>query len=209
MLITKKPKMISSESARARQKEETRRRILGAARALFHEKSYQETRSGDIAERAGVSHGTVFAHFESKAALLGELNLQWIANAVKELRALPRSGTVNERYRRFIKALWARHHRDSATTSAFFSMTWLWEEQFDNDYAQAIAALRAIVEDILRDGIRQGEFKESTDPKLVAEGLEGIYFNVLRSSRFGEESEKRAWKHGISIADHFLDAFRT
>ncbi len=51
----------------------TLRTILGAARALFAERGYARTPVRLLAERAGVSPQTIYAHFGSKAGVLGGL----------------------------------------------------------------------------------------------------------------------------------------
>ncbi|MCO1658398.1 TetR/AcrR family transcriptional regulator [Pseudonocardia humida] len=51
----------------------TLRTILGAARALFAERGYARTPIRLLAERAGVSPQTIYAHFGSKAGVLGGL----------------------------------------------------------------------------------------------------------------------------------------
>jgi AcrR family transcriptional regulator len=61
-------------SARRReQAEETRRRILGAARALFVAEGYGRTTIDAIATEAGVAVQTVYAAFGSKSAMLTAL----------------------------------------------------------------------------------------------------------------------------------------
>lgn len=47
---------------------ESRRRLLDAARALFVEHGYHDTRPQDISKLAGVGHGTFYLHFEDKRA---------------------------------------------------------------------------------------------------------------------------------------------
>ena len=49
---------------------DTRDRLLRAAADVFAERGYDGTRVADIARRAGVSNGALYAHFESKAELL-------------------------------------------------------------------------------------------------------------------------------------------
>ncbi len=46
--------------------------IVDAALALFVERGFAATRLDDVAERAGVSKGTVYLYFDSKEALLAE-----------------------------------------------------------------------------------------------------------------------------------------
>lgn len=50
--------------------EDTRVRILNAARALYEERGTRGTTTREVAERAGVNEATLFRHFGSKAALL-------------------------------------------------------------------------------------------------------------------------------------------
>jgi AcrR family transcriptional regulator len=56
---------------RERQKRERLLRIQGAARAVFGEKGYDAATTREIAERADVSIGTLFAYAPDKRALLG------------------------------------------------------------------------------------------------------------------------------------------
>jgi len=58
---------------RETQKQETRRRVAEAARDLFNEIGYDETTVRAIAERAGVSVGSVFTTFSSKADILSQV----------------------------------------------------------------------------------------------------------------------------------------
>ncbi len=60
---------VSAGTARgSRRKEESRRKLLDAARNLFVEKGYHDTRPQDIAKLAGVGHGTFYLHFTDKKA---------------------------------------------------------------------------------------------------------------------------------------------
>lgn len=49
-----------------RRKLESRRKLMAAARKLFVERGYHETRPQDISKEAGVGHGTFYLHFEDK-----------------------------------------------------------------------------------------------------------------------------------------------
>lgn len=53
----------------AQAKEETRGRILAAARNLFSNKGFEQTTTRDIAQQAGIAIGTLFNYFPSKEAL--------------------------------------------------------------------------------------------------------------------------------------------
>ena len=51
----------------------TRARILEAAKAVFEETGFLNARISDIAERAGLSHGSFYHYFESKEQIFREV----------------------------------------------------------------------------------------------------------------------------------------
>ncbi|MDO8289146.1 MAG: TetR/AcrR family transcriptional regulator [Parvibaculum sp.] len=59
---------VSEGAARgvSRRKQESRRKLMAAARKLFVERGYHDTRPQDISREAGVGHGTFYLHFEDK-----------------------------------------------------------------------------------------------------------------------------------------------
>ena len=62
-------------------KAESRRRLLDAARQLFVERGYHDTRPQDISKMAGVGHGTFYLHFGDKRACF----LAFVEEAREEL----------------------------------------------------------------------------------------------------------------------------
>jgi AcrR family transcriptional regulator len=59
----------STRRTQAERRESTHAALLVAARELFAERGYADTGREDIAERAGVTRGALYHHFESKAAV--------------------------------------------------------------------------------------------------------------------------------------------
>ncbi len=58
----------------------SRTRILEAARTLFAERGYAACRVADVAQRAGMSTGNVYWHFDSKEALLAAILAEGFGN---------------------------------------------------------------------------------------------------------------------------------
>lgn len=81
--------------SRRQQKAATRAKLLQAAQRCFADRGYVETQIKDIAQAAGVAHGTFYVHFANKEALLQELltsfNVGLVARLIK-LRGAPRVG---------------------------------------------------------------------------------------------------------------------
>src|SRR6201986_4417457 len=79
--VTKAP------TRRALAKQQTRAKVLAAARHLFSEQGYQGAPIRDIAAAAGMSTGAVFANFTDKSDLFREIMLTdmvALADAMRE-----------------------------------------------------------------------------------------------------------------------------
>lgn len=61
------------KTVRQLQKEQTKALLLKTAYEVFSKKGIMHTRMSDIAQAAGVSHGTVFVHFQTQEALIEEV----------------------------------------------------------------------------------------------------------------------------------------
>ena len=67
----------------------TRVRLLEAAKEIFEENGFLEARISDIAERAGLSHGSFYHYFDSKEEIFRE-----VAASVEETLGEPMSGVI-------------------------------------------------------------------------------------------------------------------
>src|ERR687898_3519255 len=61
---------MAEDSVRTRNKAKTQQRLLAAARELFYEDGICATGVSAVAEKAGVTKMTLYAHFSSKDALV-------------------------------------------------------------------------------------------------------------------------------------------
>ena len=68
-----------------RRKDERSPEILRAALSCFAEKGFAATRMDDVATRAGITKGTIYLYFKSKAALFKALARQEIGAQLKEV----------------------------------------------------------------------------------------------------------------------------
>ena len=110
---------------RAQQRDATHRKIFEAARKLFMEKGYFETRSQDIAAAAGCSAGSVFAHFESKAKIMTAVMIDVYERRLQKLReAKWQTNDAMGRLREVVRLLWQSNHEDRDLMKAYFSYSW-------------------------------------------------------------------------------------
>ena len=80
--------MDSLSTTRWRRRKDARpAEILDAALAVFAEKGYAATRMDDIAQRAGVTKGTIYLYFESKDAVFRSLVQESIGATIADVTA--------------------------------------------------------------------------------------------------------------------------
>lgn len=72
------------QAPRSQKGARTRARLVEAAKSIFEDEGFLEARISDIAERAGMSHGSFYHYFESKEQIFRE-----VAEAQEELLTAP------------------------------------------------------------------------------------------------------------------------
>ncbi|NCO36911.1 MAG: TetR/AcrR family transcriptional regulator [Armatimonadetes bacterium] len=108
-----------------------REEIMRAAMQCFADKGYHHTTVGDIAQAAGIAHGTLYLYFEGKKALLFEFLEQAVTESVLELLDNADVGTPGEVVGRFISTRLQLHRDNGNLLKVIFS-----ESFFDAEMAQ-------------------------------------------------------------------------
>lgn len=140
----------------------TRERVIDAARVVFEERGFSDTRMSDIAERAGVSHGTIYVYFDSKQAILHAVVAALLVDLGKYLRANGNDDPVrriSEANLRYLE-VYTRHARllqvvEQVATS-------------DPGFAEILSDFRAKHVARVADGIRKLQQDRQVDPRLDA-----------------------------------------
>jgi len=126
-------------TSRREQKAATRAAIKVAARRCFAREGFTDTAIADIAEAAGVAHGTFYVHFASKEGVLDELLEEFNAELVRRLRPV---------FEAVDGALLSTTVR---RTAEVFLDYWQEDRAFVEAYAQRSAAGLSLT--TLRDGV--------------------------------------------------------
>lgn len=162
---------------RETQKLETRRKVLEAARDLFNEIGYEETTIRAVAERAGVSVGSVFTTFASKADVLSQVMDDRVDALYRELEHVARHmrGSVLDR----LCSLFAIHYDFEcrrvrlflAHIAASFSPSL---ESSTVPYGRN-ERFKVMIIEMLREGQTKGEVRDDADLDLILDTLMGAY----------------------------------
>lgn len=134
--------------------------ILEAATTLFANKGYHATTIRDIAERAGMLSGSLYAHISSKQDLLVAIVERAALAFTSALEPIVRSDLKpSEKLRAGMRAH-VRVVSESREAATVFMHEW---RALEGDERRAIAALRdqyeTLWDEIVSAGVRSGEFR--------------------------------------------------
>ena len=192
MTVVKRP------NRRAEKAQETRRRIIEAARELFVADGYGATNLQDVADRAGVAVQTIYFTFGNKRALLKELvdvtiagdsepvatmDRPWFTDAVAAATAgemlaayVAGSSAVLARVSPIMRVLEAAVANDPEVAA-------LWPQDEDLRYVVQRAAADALV---TKPGARKG---------LTADEAADLLYGILSPELYLLFTRDRAWPH--------------
>lgn len=160
---------------RQRRKDARPHELLEAALALFVEKGFAATRAEEVAQRAGVSKGTLYLYYASKEELLKAVIAQYlsarIADTAEEVRRI--DGPMAPVLRDMLVPWWQQVYASpvSGTFKLIMAEVRNFPEIADFYVREVIEPGHELVGTILRRGIASGEFRavdvESTVHSLL------------------------------------------
>ncbi len=159
---------------RSRKGVETRSRLVSAAKEIFERDGFLDARISDIAERAGLSHGSFYHYFESKEEVFRE-----VAAEVDERLSAPlnnvildstSSATPHERIHEAIR-LHLESYRDEARIMGVIEQVWRFDEQFNAIRAERHRRYTAQIADSILRLQRRGLADRQLNPSIAADGL--------------------------------------
>jgi len=167
--------------------------IIEAAAQVFAQKGYAGSSVADIAVKAEIGKGTIYAYFDSKEELFFAV-FEWFmlqtgaaakvsishlgAPAAQRLEALSDS----------IMAMWDEI-RDAFTLTIEFwaaSSSSKMRQRFKEAFRRLYEEFRAIVAALIRDGIERGEFRADVNAESVAAALVGTWDALFLQAWFGK-----------------------
>jgi AcrR family transcriptional regulator len=137
----------------------TRDQILEAAEEVLRRYGPAKANVVDVARALGVSHGSVYRHFASKAALRDAVTERWLESVSGPLaNVADEQGPAPERLERWLDGLVESKRRKALDDPELFA-TYLDLTADSREVVRAhVDALIAQVARIVADGVAQGEF---------------------------------------------------
>lgn len=163
--------MSASPRPRKRRKEARPAELTAAALSLFVEKGFAATRLEDIAERAGVSKGTLYLYFDGKEALFKAVIQEGILPVVSETEAIAahHAGTTFELLEKILEKWWRRVGENdfSGIPKLMVAEARNFPEVARFYYEQVIQRVHALVGSALERGMARGEFHRMDIPTTI------------------------------------------
>ena len=194
---------------------ERRREILDAAVTVFGEFGFDSATLAEVAQRAGVSAGTVAHYFGSKAELFEEVLADHFLETMAESERLlaEHRGSYRELLQTLLRLKWERL---TAPGTPDLLLVGLAKAQTFPDAGRTVCGAigersRQLLRGVLEAGVRNGEFR-SLDTELVARvlssGLAGLMMAHHRTSAFdpGAPSTEVLLQQHLELIDRALRA---
>lgn len=178
---------------RERRKDARPSELMAAALTLFVEKGFAATRVEEVAQRAGVSKGTLFLYFPSKVDLFKAVVRENIAGRFTEWnQTFERfEGSTADMVRYCMLQWWERIGATEASgiTKLVISEARLFPEIANFYRAEVIEPGSALIRRILERGVARGEFRTVNLDHAVHSIVAPMIFIIL-------------WKHGMGPCCH-------
>lgn len=169
----------------------TRTSLIHAARDVFEEKGFDDTRISDITARAGTAYGSFYTYFDSKEAVFRELVKDFAGTVFTATRAssLPDTASAADRIRHT-----TRVYLETAAEHAPMMLVFEQVAARDPSFRQLFIEVRRLfIERIASATARlqeQGLADPALDPALTATLLGGMIENIGRMMHvFGEKHD--------------------
>lgn len=165
-------------SLASRRKTSDRRRapqIYDAAARVFAQRGFHGATTQDIADLLGIRQASLYYYFASKEAALELVCLKGVEGFFESAKAIAKGpGNCANRLSRMVDS-----HLSPLADRADYIRVFLNERHhLPRERRQKIGkwsqALEKIFEDILKEGIRKGEFRSNIDTRVVVLGILGM-----------------------------------
>ena len=155
---------------------QTRARLLDAAKAVFEEQGFLDARISDIADRAGLSHGSFYNYFDSKEQIFRE-----VVSSIDEALSAPMRDVIladsdaspAERLQQALRLHFASY-RDEAKLMGVIEHVVRYDPEVGAIRGQRHEAYREQVTESIRSLQVRGLAKPGLDAELAAAAIGGL-----------------------------------
>jgi AcrR family transcriptional regulator len=170
---------------RALAKQQTRRRLIDAARRLVAERGYEAATLRDVAALADVSTGAVFANFDDKADLFNEVIIDDRAALLAQMkRAAAQASSASQALLAMLAVASAVQIDQLSLLRAKMGFSWASTHDLEQRRRPCQRLILEALSDAVRGGVETGELAATVDAELIAEMAWDSYIAGCRHAAF-------------------------
>lgn len=153
---------------------ETKRKIYVSAAALFKEYGFENVSVDSIVEKAGISKGSFYVHFDSKDALTSALIEEYVSELDLSYKAFLETFPDNAKTSVILLSLVGKIAEIMTETIGYNLIKLAYRIQIDRNIGTGVLLsygrdIYGVFADLFRKGVRQGEFREELDAETASE----------------------------------------
>ncbi len=182
------------------QKAETRQKILECAQEEFAENGFLGTRMSDVATAAGVSHGTVFAHYPTQEALITAVIEEYGIRIARRTHELAKS---SGKLREILEA----HLLGIQEQESFYTRLVLESRNLPPVARQAVISIQSAISFHIgmaaTTAMQSGEIIKMPESLLFNTWVGLVNYYLMNSDLFSPETPVLE-RYGQTLVDHFM-----
>jgi AcrR family transcriptional regulator len=170
--------------------------IVSATEEMLRRHGPDKTTVLDVARQLGVSHGSVYRHFPSKAALREAVILRWLDQVRDDLAAAAHNCELApaDRLRALLTAMFATKWKKAREDPELFATFRVLAAEHSTVSSNHVDFLVTQVRDIIVDGVASGDFAAG-EPEVMARAV------LNATSRFHDPTHAAEWHFPETEAD--------
>lgn len=167
----------------------TAERILEATEEVLRRHGPAKATVVDVARALGVSHGSVYRHFRTKAALREAVTKRWLDRTSGQLSGIVAADdrVPEDRLRDWLAALFAAKRRKAGEDPELFATYMVLTDENGTAVGEHITDLETQLTRIIQAGVETGDFA-ATDPEASARAV------FQATGRFHDPCYAREWE---------------
>ena len=169
---------------RAIAKQQTREKVLQAAREMFIERGYEGATIRDIARAAGMSTGAVFASFTDKPELFDAILSDEFAALSDPMQDAALAPTARGALVSMFGAAYRAHSARLPLIQAALAASWTRTPEAESLRREALRPIRTLVTEVLERGVANGELAARFDLRLVSDVIWDLFLAGYRPAAF-------------------------
>lgn len=168
---------------------EKQERILYAAAGILGRDGISGARMAEIAQAAGISHGSLFTYFPTKDHLIRAV-LEWGLSLESERFSVPKTDDFMTSLKGVITRAWETAKGEEELISLWLSLSLLENERFAGDILPLERDAAEKWKTLVQKGIDEKKIRADIDPRVVAFLFDAVVAQIMKSQASNLEKQK-------------------